>query len=111
MFGSEFLAMKTAEEQIMALYYKLRMLGLPIEGPANVFCDNEAVVTNSSTPTSTIKKKHLSICYHLVRSYYEAEGMRVTKENGKNEPFGYTYEINPWIAEEKTSWNVSLYIG
>jgi hypothetical protein len=82
-FGSEFVAMKTAAEQIMALRYKLRMFGIPIEGPANVFCDNEAVVTNSSIPTSTIKKKHLSICYHLVRSYCAAGGMRVTKENGK----------------------------
>eukprot|EP00978_Attheya_sp_CCMP212_P014362 scaffold36512_cov59-Attheya_sp.AAC.8 len=76
--------MKTAAEQIMALRYKLRMFGIPIDGPANVFCDNEAVVTNSSIPTSTaIKKKHLSICYHLVRSYCAAGGMRVTKENGK----------------------------
>eukprot|EP00978_Attheya_sp_CCMP212_P043638 scaffold288169_cov38-Attheya_sp.AAC.1 len=45
-FGSEFVAMKTAAEQIMALRYKLRMFGIPIDGPANVFCDNEAVVTN-----------------------------------------------------------------
>eukprot|EP00978_Attheya_sp_CCMP212_P035677 scaffold156772_cov26-Attheya_sp.AAC.1 len=50
-FGSEF----------VALCYKLRMFGIPIDGPANVFCDNEAVVTNSSIPTSTIKKKHILI--------------------------------------------------
>eukprot|EP00978_Attheya_sp_CCMP212_P002025 scaffold4145_cov55-Attheya_sp.AAC.8 len=61
MFGSECVAMKTAAEQIMAPCYKLRMFGIPIDGPANVFCGNEAVVTNSSIPTSTIKKKHLSI--------------------------------------------------
>eukprot|EP00978_Attheya_sp_CCMP212_P010154 scaffold24349_cov63-Attheya_sp.AAC.1 len=41
-FGSEFVAMKTAAEQNMALRYKLRMFGIPIDGPANVFCDNEA---------------------------------------------------------------------
>eukprot|EP00978_Attheya_sp_CCMP212_P023477 scaffold71985_cov46-Attheya_sp.AAC.2 len=29
------------------------------DGPTNVFCDNEAVITNLSIPTSTIKKKHL----------------------------------------------------
>eukprot|EP00978_Attheya_sp_CCMP212_P009366 scaffold22126_cov59-Attheya_sp.AAC.1 len=84
-FGSEFVAMKTAAEQIMALHYKLRMFGIPIDGPANVFRDNKVVVTNLSIPTSTstIKKKHLSICFHLVRSYCAAVGMRVTKENGK----------------------------
>eukprot|EP00978_Attheya_sp_CCMP212_P044366 scaffold308232_cov43-Attheya_sp.AAC.1 len=47
-FGSEFVAMKTAAEQIMALRYKLSMFGIPIDGPDNVFCNNEAVVTNSS---------------------------------------------------------------
>ena len=35
-FGSEFVAMKTAKEMIVALRYKLRMFGIPIEGPANV---------------------------------------------------------------------------
>eukprot|EP00978_Attheya_sp_CCMP212_P012593 scaffold31500_cov55-Attheya_sp.AAC.2 len=48
-FGSEFVAMKTAAEQIMALRYKLRMFGIPIDGPDNVFCDNEAVFMNSYT--------------------------------------------------------------
>ena len=42
-FRSEFIAMKTAVEDIEALCYKLRMFGIPIEGPTNVFCDNEAV--------------------------------------------------------------------
>jgi hypothetical protein len=33
--GSEFTAMKTANEQIEAFCYKLHMMGIPIEGPAN----------------------------------------------------------------------------
>eukprot|EP00978_Attheya_sp_CCMP212_P018301 scaffold49917_cov34-Attheya_sp.AAC.2 len=81
-FGSEFVAMKTAAEQIMALRNKLRIFGIPIDGPANVFYDNEAVlVMNSSIPTSTIKKKHLLICYHLVRSYCAAGGMRADDDD------------------------------
>jgi hypothetical protein len=40
------------------------MMGGPIEGPANVFCDNEAVVKNSAFPESTVKKKHNLIAYH-----------------------------------------------
>ena len=42
-FGAEFCAMKTAIEMIEALRYKLRMFGVPIDGQANIFCDNEAV--------------------------------------------------------------------
>ena len=36
-FGAEFCAMKTALEMIEGLRYKLRMFGIPIDGPANVF--------------------------------------------------------------------------
>ena len=49
------------------LRYKLRMMGVPIEGPTNVYCDNEAVVSNSSLAESTLKKKHLSVSYHKTR--------------------------------------------
>ena len=66
-FGSEFIAMKTAVEQIEALRYKLRMFGIPIAGSANVFCDNDSVVVNCTKPESTIKKKHNAIAYHKVR--------------------------------------------
>ena len=65
-FGSEFIALKIAVEQIHALRYKLRMMGIPLDGETNVFCDNQAVVINSSFPESQLKKKHLSICYHIV---------------------------------------------
>ena len=53
-FGAEFCAMKTALEMIEALRYKLRMLGIPLEGPANVYCDNEAVykIPLSQSPDS-----------------------------------------------------------
>ena len=61
-FGSEFIAMRTAVEHIEALRYKFLMFGIPIEGPTNVFCDNEAVFKNTTIPESTLKKKHKRIC-------------------------------------------------
>ena len=60
--------------------YKLRMFGIPIEGPTNVFCDNEAVFKNTTIPESTLKKKHNSICYHRCREAVAAKVMRVAKE-------------------------------
>ena len=36
--------MKTYVEAIEALRFKLRMLGVPIHGPARIFCDNEGVI-------------------------------------------------------------------
>ena len=72
--------MKTAVEQIEALRYKIRMLGSPIEGPTNVFCDNEAVFKNASMPDSTLRKKHTSICYHRCREAAASGTVRIAKE-------------------------------
>ena len=71
--------MKTAVEHIEVLHYKLWMFGIPIEGPTNVFCDNEAVFKNTSDPDSTLKKKHTSICYHWAREAVAACTMQVAK--------------------------------
>ena len=75
--------MKTAAEMLKGLRYKLRMFGIPMDGPANVFCDNGSVVANTQNPASTVKKKHLLICYHLVREQVAALVLRVAKEDGK----------------------------
>ena len=66
-YGSEFLALKTAQEMIDGLIFKLQMLGVPISGPARVFCDSESVVKSSTFPESVLKKKHCAIAYHKVR--------------------------------------------
>ena len=65
-FGSEFIALRICKELIVGLRYKLRMFGVPIEGPANVFCDNRGVVKNASVPESVLQKKHNAINYHGV---------------------------------------------
>lgn len=76
-FGSEFVALRIATELIEGLRYKLRMLGVPLEGPANVMCDNKSVVNNSTIPSSTLKKKHNAICYHRVREAVAAKVIRI----------------------------------
>ena len=79
-FGAEFCAMKTALEMIEDLRYKLRMFGIPIDGLANVYCDNEAVYKNTSIPESVLKKKHHSIAYHRCRGAVAAKTMRIAKQ-------------------------------
>jgi hypothetical protein len=51
-FGSKFIAMHILVEMLESLRYKICMFGIPIDGPANVFCDNKSVVTNAIIPTS-----------------------------------------------------------
>ena len=66
-FGSEFIAMKQCCEYLRGLRYKLRMMGIPCEGPAYIFGDNKSVLCNTSIPDSTLKKKSQSIAFHFVR--------------------------------------------
>ena len=80
-FGSEFLAMRQAVELIQALRFKLRMFGVPLEGPASVYCDNEAVYKNVAHPDSVLKKKHHSVAYHMCREAVASDMIRVAKED------------------------------
>ena len=66
-FGSEAVALRTCLELIKSLRYKLRMMGVPLAGPAIVFGDNKSVVSGASIPEHKLSKKHLGICYHAVR--------------------------------------------
>jgi hypothetical protein len=80
-FGSELVAMRSAVDLIEGLRYKLRMFGIPIEGPTDIFCDNEAVTKNCGIPESTLQKKHHSIAYHRNREAVAAGTVRIAKED------------------------------
>jgi len=82
-FGSEFVAMKIATELVVAMRHKLRMMGVEVDGPCNMFCDDQSVVSNSAMPESTLKKKHVSICCHKIRESAAAGIIRVAKEKSE----------------------------
>ena len=81
-FGSEFVALRAAKDMIVAFQYKLRMFGVPIAGPANVFCDNNSVVKNTTIPESMLAKKHNAINYHAICEAVAAGILQVGKEDG-----------------------------
>ncbi len=66
-YGSEFVAAKTATEQIMDLRLTLRYLGVPILGKSYLFGDNESVIKSSTVPHSRLNKRHNALAYHRVR--------------------------------------------
>jgi hypothetical protein len=84
-YASELNALKIATEKIEAQRYKLRMMGVPIDGPAEVHCDNKSVVYSASRPESMLKKKNEFINYHYVRERVAMGILQVywvdTKEN------------------------------
>jgi hypothetical protein len=76
-FGAEFVALKIGTELVKSLRYKLQMMGVPLEGAANVLVDNNSVVKNSTIPSSMLQKKHNSICYHYVREAVAAKWIQI----------------------------------
>jgi hypothetical protein len=80
-FGSEFVALRMAVDMIEGLWYKLRMMGIPLDGSTSVFCDNEGVVKNTTAPESPLKKKHVAICYHRCCEVLAAGFIRLAKEH------------------------------
>eukprot|EP00957_Ditylum_brightwellii_P088422 6734737-Ditylum_brightwellii.AAC.1 len=59
--------MKQCCEHIRGLQYKLQMIGIPCEGPAYIYGDNQSVLVNTTIADSTLKKKSQSIAHHFVR--------------------------------------------
>ena len=94
-FGSEFVALKTAVEMIEGLRYKLRMLGVEVNGPDNVFCDNESVVKNATVPESTLKKKHNAICYHRAREAQASGIVQIAWQAGTGNLADFLTKILP----------------
>ena len=80
-FGSELVAMRICRHLLVALRIKLKCFGIPIVGPCSVFCDNMAVVKNTSIPESVLAKKHNAINYHIIREAVAAGIIRVGKED------------------------------
>ena len=66
-YGSEFVAAKTATEQIMDIRQTLRYLGAPIGAKCFLFGDNRSVVTSATLSHSTLTKRHNILAFHRVR--------------------------------------------
>ena len=72
-YGSEFVAAKTATEQIMDMRYTLRYLGVPIKSKSYMSGNNRSVVTSATLPHSTLSKRHNIHAFHRVREAIAAK--------------------------------------
>ena len=59
------------------------MFGVPFEGPANIFCNNQSVVTSSTIPASMLNKNHNVIWYHKGREGQATGTIRVAWISGE----------------------------
>lgn len=66
-YGSEMVAGRITIEEVIGLRYKLRMLGVPIDGSCLLFGDNKSMITSSTIPKSELKKRHNANAYNRIR--------------------------------------------
>jgi hypothetical protein len=85
-FGSEFTAARISVDQIIDFRTTLRYLGVPINNKSFMFGDNQAVVTNSSIPHSSLNKRHNALSYHRVREMIAAGILGYYWIDGKSNP-------------------------
>ena len=60
------MVLQLATDMIEALRYKLSYMGVLIDRPAEVLCDNKPVVTIASYPSSVLNKQCNTICYNCI---------------------------------------------
>ncbi len=65
-FGTEIIAMRYGIKKLRGLWYKLQMMGVPIDGLSLVYGDNMSIMKISQTPESQLKKKNNATCYHAL---------------------------------------------
>ena len=70
----------------MEMRLKCKSIGLALDGPTDVYCDNQGVVKNTSIPESMLSKKRNAVNCHIVREAVAADAMRVGKEDTNTNP-------------------------
>ena len=100
-YGSELVAMRQVRDKIIEVRLKCKSIGLRLDGPADVGCDNQGVVKNTSIPESTLSKKHNAVNYHIVRETVAANIMRVGKEDTKTNPSDALTKLMPYSQKHE----------
>ena len=85
-YGSEFVAARTAVDQIIDIRRTLQYLGVSIRDKSYMFGDNRSVVTSSTIPNSAISKRHHLASYHRVREAIAAKYISFHWKDGKSNP-------------------------
>jgi hypothetical protein len=75
-YGSELVAARIATDIAMEFRYNIRMMGFALDGPVNMFGDNQSVILNTTIPSSQLKKKIHACAYHRIREMITCRAIR-----------------------------------
>ena len=85
-YGSEFVAPRTATEQIMGLRITLSYLGAMIKETAYLFGDNDSVVRSSAISHTKLHKRHVLLSFHQVCEAVASNMIHFTHIPGNDNP-------------------------
>jgi hypothetical protein len=85
------------------------MMGIPCEGPAFIYGDNQSVLANTSIPDSTLKKKSQSIAYHFVREGVARDEWRTAYVNTHDNIADLLTKLLPSSEKRRNFVNMILY--
>jgi hypothetical protein len=75
-YGSELVAARIATDTALELRYNVRMMGFGLDGPVNMFGDNQSAILNTTIPSSQLKKKIHACAYHRIREMIICRAIR-----------------------------------
>ena len=58
--------MRTGLETVQGIFYKLHVMGVPLETPTFIYGGNMSVMHCTYKPETMLKKKANSVCYHYI---------------------------------------------
>ena len=97
-YSSEFVAARTATEQVMDTRIVLMSMGVPLDGPTWMMGDNASVITSGSIPSSLLKKRHNALSYHCVRAAIASGIIIFRKVKGTENPSDICTKFLPWAV-------------
>ena len=83
------------------------MMGVPMDGRANVFCDNQSVVLTAQKPETRLSKKHNVINYHRIRKAAAGKWIRVAFESGASNLADLLTKILPIRKRKDILWKMT----
>ena len=85
-YSAEFVALRHAVEEAQAAKFLLQSIRVNIDGPVNIYSDNESVLKSAQTPGNELKRRHVAIAYHAVREAYATGLVNLFHISGTDNP-------------------------
>jgi hypothetical protein len=109
MYGSEYIAGHQSVEEIKSLRKTLQALGVPL---TTRFGDNLGMLPSTGLPQSFLKKRHVTISYHMMCREQVAAGVILPIKVGKgNNVADMPIKAQQWANGSPWSGNICQTIG